>query len=47
MLWIGIDFDADPDLNPTFHFDADPDPDLVRNVEKSKFFLDFYSQQCK
>jgi hypothetical protein len=25
VLWIGIVFDAEPDLN--FHFDADPDPD--------------------
>jgi hypothetical protein len=24
-------FDADPDPNPTFHFDADPDPDWHQN----------------
>jgi hypothetical protein len=27
----GLRFEADPDLDPTFHFDADPDPDWHQN----------------
>ncbi len=32
-----VDPDANPDLYPTFHFDADPDPSFqikVQNLEK-------------
>jgi hypothetical protein len=36
-------FDAHPDSDPTFHFDADPDPDrtlsnTVHMLENQKFF---------